>query len=98
MNPPHSWVPWTVSEVTLSARCIAHHFCFYRKKGQLLTLINSGDEAQVSGPALLGLPEVGIRAGVGVDDAAVGKNNLPVDNIVACKAMRVAVEGILKSC
>ena len=64
----------------------------------MLTLINSGDEAQVSGPALLGLPEVGIRAGVGVDNAAVGKNNLPVDNIVACKAMRVAVEGVLKSC
>jgi hypothetical protein len=97
VNPPHSWVPSTVSEVTLSARCIAHHF-FYRKKRQLLTLINSGDEAQVSGAALLGLPEVGIRAGVGVDDAAVGKNNLPVDDIVACKAMRVAVEGILKSC
>jgi hypothetical protein len=46
----------------------------------------------------LGLPEVGILDGVGVDDTAVGKNNLPVLDHVARKAMRVAMEGILESC
>jgi hypothetical protein len=72
-------------------------FVFIKITRPLLTLINSGDETQVSGAAFLGLPEVGIRAGVGIHDAAVGKNNLPVDDIVACKAVRVAVEGILES-
>lgn len=64
----------------------------------MLTLINSCDEAQVSGGALLGLPEVGILLGVGVYNTAVSKNNLPVHNTIASKTMRVAVEGIQEGC
>jgi hypothetical protein len=65
---------------------------------QLLTLVNPGDEAQVSGGALLGFPEVGIIVGVGVDNTPVCKNNLPIRHHVARKAVRVAVEGILGGC
>lgn len=76
----------------------------YKKKSKLkesaevLTLVNSGDKAEVSGAALLGLPEVGILVGVCVDNAAVGKNNLPVLDCVASEAVRVGVEGIPEGC
>jgi hypothetical protein len=46
----------------------------------------------------LGLPKVGILDGVGVDDTAISKNNLPVLDHVARKTMRIAMEGILESC
>lgn len=55
--------------------------------GKLLTLIDSRDEAQVAGATLESLPEVGILVRVGVDDRAVGQDDLEVGNIVASKAV-----------
>lgn len=59
------------------------------------TLVNAGDETKVSRAALECLPEVGVLVLVGIDDAAVGEDDLKVGDVVARKAAAVGVEGVL---
>lgn len=59
------------------------------------TLVDAGNETKVAGTALERLPKVGVLVLVGIDDAAVGEDDLEVGDRVAGEAAAVGVEGVL---
>ena len=61
-----------------------------------LTLINLGDEAEVTRTALQGAVEIGIVVLVGVDDRSVSEDHLEVGDGVASETTGLGVEGVLR--
>lgn len=61
-----------------------------------LTLVNSGDKAQVAGATLLGFKKVGVRSRVGIDYGAVCENNFEIGHSVTCETVGISVEGVLQ--
>lgn len=63
---------------------------------QVLTLINSGNEAEVARASLLGLPQVRILVFIGVDNGTIGQDDLKVGDLVTREAARVGMERVLE--
>jgi hypothetical protein len=60
--------------------------------------VEAGDEAKVARAALERPPEIRVVRAVGVDDGAVGQDDLKVVHIVAGKAVRGRVERVAPAC
>lgn len=84
--------PQSLLESTTSAQPLVSS---HSSGGGRRTLVNAGNEAKVSRATLECFPQVGVLVLVGIDDAAVGEDDLKVGNVVASEAAAVGVEGIL---
>jgi hypothetical protein len=67
------------------------------REGERRTLVNSCHEAEIARCPLERLVQVAILLAVGIDNGAVGQDDLKVGYGIACEAAVIAVERILKT-